>query len=193
MGCDIHMWLEYRKNGQWYTLRSVPCCECRGTGKNSQTLWKAGGGGEVVEKCWSCGGAGLCRSDGSEKPEENSEEPDTYYAPEYAAQPYHNRNYALFNLLAGVRGYDDDEGPLIPPRGVPDDASAFYRAHAAEYDWHSHSWLTFGDVLRLISARYEPAEEDYASEFIYMVNRVMAPIARKRGDDGVRLVFFFDN
>lgn len=70
---------------------------------------------------------------------------------------YSDRNYDLFAILADVRngigfaGVDtgSEVTPIAPPRGVPDDACAEYRAQvdALAHDGHSHSYLTVAELL----------------------------------------------
>jgi hypothetical protein len=57
------------------------------------------------------------------------------------------RCYALFAMLANVRNGDFE--PVAPPRGVPADASAEYKAvvDAWDCDGHSHSHLTLAELL----------------------------------------------
>ena len=72
-------------------------------------------------------------------------------------EPYDERNYRLFGLLANVRnGYGfagcntgDPVEPIDMPRGLPDDVSDGVRAISDEWDCdgHSHSWLTLQELL----------------------------------------------
>ena len=67
-------------------------------------------------------------------------------------EPYHDRNYNLFAILANVRngtafaGCETGEGfnPISNPKGVPSDASE-------DYEWvgdgHSHSYFTLRELL----------------------------------------------
>jgi len=58
---------------------------------------------------------------------------------------YNNRNYDLFNVLAGVRG----NGPSISqPRGLPDDVSSIVKKESDSWDGdgHSHSYLTLAEL-----------------------------------------------
>ena len=58
------------------------------------------------------------------------------------------RCYYCFALLAGVRNSWDLE-PIVPPRGLPDDASPEVKEKARLYeeDAHNHSWLTLPEML----------------------------------------------
>lgn len=71
---------------------------------------------------------------------------------------YHDRNYEVFAILAGVRNYNNVT-PISEPRGLPDDVSpevARLNYDHPEYDEdgddvslgdHSHSWLTLAELL----------------------------------------------
>lgn len=49
MGCDIHMWLEYRKSTDvaWQILQDAPCTRCRPPD------------GKASTECWRCQGSGI--------------------------------------------------------------------------------------------------------------------------------------
>jgi hypothetical protein len=60
-----------------------------------------------------------------------------------------NRNYKLFEKMAGVRG--DPANAIAAPRGLPTDA-AFLTHFAAELwngDGRTHSWLTAAEVCEV--------------------------------------------
>lgn len=98
--------------------------------------------------------------------------PDPYYNPKrtpyfvgeeyennekFTYEPYNNRNYDLFAILANVRngsgfaGVDTGDGfkPIDLPRGVPKDASSFYKKLVKKWsgDGHSHSYFTLQELL----------------------------------------------
>lgn len=70
--------------------------------------------------------------------------------------PYDGRNYDLFAMLANVRnGYGfagvntgDGFNPIAEPRGVPEDASKYYKNEVADWgvDSHSHSYFTVDEL-----------------------------------------------
>lgn len=72
-------------------------------------------------------------------------------------QPYNNRNYNLFSILANVRngtafsGCKTGEGfiPISNPKGVPSDASEDYVSIVEQWDsnGHSHSYFTLRELL----------------------------------------------
>jgi|688.fasta_scaffold656606_2 hypothetical protein len=73
---------------------------------------------------------------------------DDDYEPELElVSIYRNRNYALFNILAEVRG----NGPSISqPRGLPDDVSDIVKKESDRWDsdGHSHSYFTLAELKK---------------------------------------------
>lgn len=64
-------------------------------------------------------------------------------------QPNCERDYDLFEKMAGVRG--DIKNAIAPPRGIPDDATETTKL-CCEYDGvdgHSHSWLSSKEIAEL--------------------------------------------
>ena len=59
-------------------------------------------------------------------------------------------NYALFGLMAGVRG----SSSLFPVRGLPTDATEIVKFDAKcwETDGHTHSYLNGKEIIKLIIA-----------------------------------------
>jgi hypothetical protein len=110
------------------------------------------------------------------------------------AQPYSERNYYMFSILANVR---NDWGiiPIAMPKGFPVDVSSDvwnYSNDKYGRDGHSHSWLTVDELLaydwyRTITIDRVPMTyRDLASPNILFYN------LRKVGQKKVRIVFFFD-
>lgn len=107
-----------------------------------------------------------------------------------------DRNYALFNLLAGVR--DCGVRPVIStPRGMPDNASFGFAEELDKWDGdaHSTSYVSFKELKD-----WQPEPEsvkdfhwdvtDFRKEHWY---RVLEMLAEDYGEENVRLCFFFDN
>lgn len=90
-------------------------------------------------------------------PDGDSEANEPPVTLDYKDSFYHDRNYDLFAILAGVRngrgfaGCDTGDGfvPISEPRGLPEDLSPQVRAEAERWDGdgHSHSWLTVQELL----------------------------------------------
>lgn len=128
MGCDIHLWMEIKK--KYPNPASKPAWE---------TL------GNVFVNPYYRSEFGLPTLSPFDY-ERNAK---------FTSQPYSGRNYDLFAILANVRngvgfaGVDMGDGfnPIDEPRGVPTNASDFYRKKVEDYgsDGHSHSWMTLED------------------------------------------------
>lgn len=139
MGCDIHIWAEVKTADGWkaVTDRVFPNPDYDPERPSTWSCYDASGenredhGDDHTSECWATNQPLL-------------------------STPYDGRNYDLFAILADVRngrgfagvltgaGFD----PIVAPRGVPDDASRFYRAQVARWDGdgHSHSWLTLREL-----------------------------------------------
>lgn len=100
---------------------------------------------------------------------------------------YSSRNYRLFEILAGVRGYD--ENAISPPRGIPPDISEAYKEQLKQWegDIHSESYFTLKELLDVDWSKYNT---EIFSEFFETI------VKMKKIDsdpEKVRCVFFFDN
>ena len=99
------------------------------------------------------------------------------------------RSYKLFGILAGVR--DEEQVPIVPPRGLPDDMSETTAIEAKiwERDGHTPSWLTLPELLNF----------DWKAAGLW--NEVQDLIYGLRELDeteggnysSIRIVFWFDN
>lgn len=106
--------------------------------------------------------------------EEGNEDGET----KYKVQPiYHDRDYELFSVLAGVRKYNDKNVPISLPRGLPRDASDVVKAESMNWgvDGHSHSYLSYAEI------------EDYKKDVGQVVHSglVSAEDAIKLEKDGI--------
>lgn len=116
------------------------------------------------------------------------DEPVSFHNVPYEVQPFRDRNYGLFGVLAGVRNYSGLT-PLAEPRGVPEDAGDGWKAYVAEWsgDLHSMSWFTHAELL---DALEEPIEGRVADA----IREALAPLNHlHRNGVEVRYVFGFDN
>lgn len=111
MGCDIHLYVETRKNEHtpWEWLKSLPARECG---------WCSGKGhyeGRPNDACYNCKGSGV------------------------NTKPFHERSYNTFAILANVRNGSGFAGVktgdgfnfISEPRGLPKDLSVGLRKAAA--------------------------------------------------------------
>lgn len=109
-------------------------------------------------------------------------------------EPYDNRNYRLFALLADVRNWDGSGiTPIKQPKGVPKDASKVYLKEVERWDGdgHSHSYFTYKqlvDALEVATA-IEGVREDYLD----LLHNLQGLYWGYKGVKEVRIVFFFDN
>ncbi len=102
-----------------------------------------------------------------------------------------DRSYALFTVLADVRNYNEERAekniPISQPRGIPEDVSYEF-GKIDEYwdsDGHSHSWVTFKELKE-----HSNPDQWYKEEDFY---KFMEILAKRLGEENVRLVFLFDN
>lgn len=110
------------------------------------------------------------------------------------SQPKIDRNYSLFEKMAGVRGEVQDA--IAPPRGLPSQCSLIVVALSDRPDWHSHSWLSLNEMIEL-EAWYKEERSRYV-EYHWPLFGFL------NGDDfnkenlfepfvDARVVFWFDN
>jgi len=109
--------------------------------------------------------------------------------------PY-TRNYVFYAVLAGVRNYHRIT-PIASPKGIPKDAGMMSKAESEEDgpDGHTHSWLTYEELKN-----YDWLQNigsfiifDEIHIFFKALLTEMRFLSGKYGDEGVRIVFWFDN
>lgn len=74
---------------------------------------------------------------------------DDEYESKWSVIPiYSNRNYALFEVLAGVRAYYGND-PIDTPRGLPNNVCKRIKKASDRWgsDGHSHSWLAASELF----------------------------------------------
>ena len=136
MGCDIHLFVEVRKDGKWEAIKDIDKDALK-LAQEDLDHFKHFGADEMP---------GYTEMDFIKRVERESQ-------PKYMFL-YNGRNYNLFSMLAGVRnGYVSSGNtyeitPIDYARGVPDDASAAYQDYVDEWrrDGHSHSYLTLTEL-----------------------------------------------
>ena len=112
-------------------------------------------------------------------------------------QPYVNRNYELFEKMAGVRG--DVSEAIAAPRGLPDDISEGTQLvyDYDEPDAHSMSYLTLIEISRLEKWwNNQEYKQFFNSEFGYLFGNDYSDLdelANPLEVEDVRFVFWFDN
>lgn len=114
-----------------------------------------------------------------------------------SAPNFSYRTYALFELLAGVRG--DESQALFRPRGLPVDISDGTAANwrYGEGDWHTPSWLYWNELAAVVGQFRRKIGKDYidVSDYFgfffgnYIYDRDDWPDFVKNA----RIVFWFDN
>ena len=118
---------------------------------------------------------------------------------EHYDQPNAYRDYALFEKMAGVRG--DVKNAIVPPRGIPDDATTTTKFDCERWDsdGHSHSWLNAGEIAQLRDWWEKQGHEwkyDTWDQWLFGNNYsgfVKYPTDRVKGLEDVRFIFWFDN
>ena len=115
---------------------------------------------------------------------------------EHYSVPNIQRNYTIFEKMAGVRG--DVANAISPPRGLPKDISLITKIDADNWgeDTHSHSWLSSEEFKELYE--YQKYHYSYIEQYGYLFGNGFESF--KAGDAGYpkdiqdfRLVFWFDN
>jgi hypothetical protein len=155
VGCDIHSWCEVRKlypnrqaeaSGKWAVVGAV-----------FDNIYAYEDTTPVVNEYWIEHAPKYDDTPGATNDAfYEYEPPASTWGELKSVSPYDGRNYDLFAMLADVRngrgfaGCNTGDGftPISEPKGVPDDASAYYKWQANRYgvDGHSHSWLTLAEL-----------------------------------------------
>ena len=118
-------------------------------------------------------------------------------------QPDCDRNYELFEKMAGVRG--ENKNAIAAPRGLPEDASdtTNFESDHWDSDGHSHSWLSAAEIHQLAEWYREEFKGRDKDNFWPKWDRwlcgncysdfVRYPESRPKEIEDVRFVFWFDN
>ena len=111
--------------------------------------------------------------------------------------PYNGRNYELFSILAGVRGWQE---PLIAPRGLPSEMNikTVKEIEWWDEDYHTPTWYDLFE-LNMFAEKYKD-NEDYKS-FIFFVDCINTYIEYAVlfywrdliKPNQYRVIIFFDN
>lgn len=113
---------------------------------------------------------------------------------EHWSAPDVERWYSLFGLMAGVRG---ESGPVVQPRGIPEDATMLTRRDFEEWDADAHtpSWLSWDEMAKVwdILTDSHPLERRGIS-FEHDILHCHPPYWGPEQDQPeARVVFWFDN
>jgi hypothetical protein len=221
MGCDIHLYVEKKVDGNWVAVK----------GKNPRIEmyreWaKRAIEREDLEYAKRMETQALKIENGSAEKEEEDDYDKAYDAPQVLeGWAYDGRNYDLFAILADVRngrgfaGFYTGEGfnPISDAKGLPEDVSSEVKAESDRWDCdgHSHSYFNLKELvyydweqttITLKDGIYNmdtPLEElkkmtegvkykDSAGSFYTKTMEKLHDLAN--GDlESVRIVFWFDN
>lgn len=117
--------------------------------------------------------------------------------------PHVKPNYRLFALIAGVRNEENDILPLVPCRGMPDDASETtmiaYKQDALNYGLHHATWLGAGEFIELqrrwtgINPDWRPLQSDFEETTFQCYGPGGSALASHQGFEDMRAVFWFDD
>jgi len=114
------------------------------------------------------------------------------------SNPDMGRWYELFGIMAGVRRQDEE--PIVPPRGLPDDMTLITRMDADEwkYDGHSYSW--FGpEEIKTLSKWMVAQRDDWPSYDLehgwvgYLFGNGWSSWEENPQIEDIRFIFWFDN
>jgi len=160
MGCDIHPYVEkYNSERGWYLLGPTVAHHVHMRNRGDLSLSKPDI--EIINGVFT-------------------------YAKSYF--PFLDRNYKLFEVLAGVRG--DSTVAHHLPRGVPSGCSEEYAYEVSQWDsdGHSHSWYYLEELIDIYWGRDAESCVQFITEFIPYLKY------HAHGDySSIRFCFFFDN
>lgn len=98
------------------------------------------------------------------------------------------RDYAMFEILAGVRG--DDDKAIFPPRGLPSDMSYLGKENFEDEELHSLTWLTWDEFAAAVARRMFECDWPYAIGWDVLLTTMSA---FREHDIPTRLLVAFDN
>lgn len=137
MGCDIHLYAEVRENDKWKKL------------------------GPLFADHWSAVPWTWAWPEDADGKRHSTRGKRARLTCRVTDEPYRDRNYTLFGILAGVR-WDDCLDGFGRPRGLPKDVSPQVKRLARQWDGdgHSHSYLTLTELLAYDWWRHGTEDED---------------------------------
>lgn len=119
-----------------------------------------------------------------------------YHAPDF------ERDYAMFDRMAGVRG--DGENMIVAPKGLPDDLSVITQICREDWgaDAHTESWFNVRELKVFEDYLQEDQDIYYSSKISHIYGWLFGNryggLAEYRHEyppeiEDVRMVFWFDN
>ena len=110
--------------------------------------------------------------------------------------PYNGRNYELFSILAGVRGWHE---PLIEPRGLPENLSREVEKEERwwEKEYHTPTWYDLKELL-LYREMYKDNEdykvfEDFVGNILYYLELAEEYVWVDVPPNKYRVIMWFDS
>ncbi len=123
-----------------------------------------------------------------------------YYAPAEIM-----RNYIVFAKMADVRNWDRSIIPISKPKGLPSSTTNMTKFHSDNWnsDGHSHSWLSYDEMVELVRFVKEREEEPWDNmkwtDFdVWLFDHSLLgfkeyPNKYPQGLEDIRMIFWFDN
>lgn len=183
MGCDIHFYVEVKKENGWELApgQLEPCENCKGTMLDPDE-----------KHCSNCGkrlkhheeGTGKCFFEATTV--NLVPDPCTYRCRDGKDLKqifYRGRDYNLFGILSEVRG-DGVPGFTKGSCGMPADPSPELAHYSQSSDWHSHTWYTLAELKRF---RWTQQEHAFFARTVQMMQEL------DPNPENVRAVFWYDN
>ena len=121
---------------------------------------------------------------------------------EHYGSPDVNRNYWLFEKMAGVRG--EEKNAICPPKGLPSKMSVITQLAATveQGDAHTHSWFGRPEIIQLYTwwekeyrKQYPQGHPipEYQFGFLFGNGWDENPLYEEGIIEDVRWIFWFDN
>ena len=117
------------------------------------------------------------------------------------SQANFNRNYRLFEKMAGVRG--EVRNAIVPPKGLPKDISKVTALEVEDWgpDAHTFSWLNADEIKEIYEFHQKQYEDGWrisTDQWHYLYCNGWEYFKEFRGEyqkwvEDIRLIFWFDN
>jgi len=119
---------------------------------------------------------------------------------EHFASPRIDRDYNLFEKMAGVRGLE--QNAIVSPRGLPNDISTVTKIDVDRWgsDGHSHSWFGVDEIEELSGWKKvgDPLDLEYKILRTWLFGNSFSGFKKYRAEypkeiNDIRFVFWFDS